>query len=119
MEEISISSEKEISKEEREIFDNLVFFRFDEPNEWDISVVEAYNINPLSSEKRIRVYCNQLLYTIIEDITLQNYLNKVFMYYMYGDNLKKKYPCYKKQISNAYLIFWQKTQTKLKKLSKK
>lgn len=109
----------ELDEAKRILTDSLTYFRFDEPIDWEVFTVDAYNVNPLSAEKRIRVYCNQFLYDVIENVTLHNYLNKAGIYYIYGENLREKFPDYEKKILEAYLLFWQNMQTKLKKLSKK
>ncbi len=112
-------TETTLSPGEIDFVDILPYFRFDEPTEWELFTVNAYDINPLSAEKRIRVYCTQFLYDVIENVTLHNYLNKAGIYYIYGENLREKYPDYNEYILQAYLTFWQSMQTKLKKLSKK
>ena len=119
MDESLVSLGRDLSDEEQILVESLVYFRFDDPTDWDIFIVNAHDIKPLSAEKRIRVYCTQFLYTIIEDITLRNYLNKAGIYYIYGENLRIKYPDYEPEILQAYLTFWQETQNKLKKLSRK
>ncbi len=92
------------------------YFRFDEPTDFEVFTVNAYSINPLSAEKRVRVYCNQFLNDIIENVTLNNYLNKAGIYYICGENLREKFPEYNDQILQAYITFWQNMQIKLKKL---
>jgi len=119
MEENLVSLGRDLSEEEQILLESLVYFRFDDPTDIDSIIVTAHDIKPLSAEKRIRVYCGQFLYDVIEDITLRNYLNKAGIYYIYGENLRIKYPEYEKQILHAYLTFWQCVQNKLKKLSKK
>ena len=101
------------------LLNSLSYIPFDEQTDWEKIVVSAYDIEPKSSEKRIRVYCNQILYTILEDITLKNYLNRTGIYYLYGENLRNKFPEYEKDILEAYLTFWQQVQMKLKQLSEK
>ncbi len=119
MDESLVSLGRDFSEEEQILFESLVYFRFDDPTDLDAIIVTAHDIKPSSAEKRIRVYCNQFLYDVVEDITLRNYLNKAGIYYIYGENLRTKFPDYERQILHAYLIFWQHVQNKLKQLSEK
>lgn len=115
----TVLSNYSIDEATKILTEGLTYFCFDDPTDWNTFVVQAHDIKPLSAEKRVRVYCNQFLYDVIENVTLRNYLNKAGIYYIYGENLREKFPDYDEQILQAYLTFWQSMQTKLKKLSKK
>lgn len=111
-----METSESIQNKVNNLLDNIIYFRFDEPTEWENMIVSAYNIEPKSGEKRIRVYCNQFLYDVLEDITLKNYLKKTGIFYLYGENLRNNFPEYEERILEAYFTFWQSVQTKLKRL---
>jgi len=119
MDENLVSLGRDLSEEEELLLESLVYFRFDDPTDLDTIIINAYDVKPSSAEKRVRVLCNQLLYDILENVSLKNYLHEAGIYYIYGENLREKFPEYESQILQSYFTFWQLVQIKLKKLLKK
>lgn len=65
-------------------------------------------------ETRIRVYSTQLMDTVIENITLSNYLYQATIYHKLASNLIRKFPDRNDDIINATMLFWEKAQMKIK-----
>lgn len=84
-------------------------------NELDEVLVVPYIIR-VDEDTRIRVYSTQLMDTVIENITLSNYLYQVSIYHKLAANLLIRFPNRKDDIVNATMLFWEKAQTKLKEL---
>ena len=84
-------------------------------NELDETLVRPYIVRT-DEETRIRVYSTQLMDTVIENITISNYLYQVSIYHKLASNLIYRFPNRRDDIVDATMLFWEKTQTKLKKL---
>lgn len=76
--------------------------------------ITPHDISPVNEDKRIRVFCGQLMDAIVENVTKKNYMFHVSLFYKYGDVLLKKYPHRHEDLFNASIIFWEKVQTKYK-----
>jgi len=90
----------------------LPYFMFGE----DMPHIEPYNIDCSNEDKRMRVYSGQLMDTVLENITLDNYTFHVDCYHRAGERLIKRFPGVSERIEADFLIFWSKVQTKLKQM---
>lgn len=87
------------------------YIHFDDPFTFEIL---PHDIDADNEDKRIRVYCSQLLETIIDRLNQKDYLFHASVYQKLGRNLLEKYPHRYEELFNANLILWEKVQRKIK-----
>lgn len=91
------------------------YFDWREQSEMEENLVIPYIIQ-VDEDTRIRVYGTQLMDTVIDNITLSNYLFQASTYYKLASDLLLKFPHRKDDIIDVTMLFWERAQTKLKKL---
>ncbi len=91
------------------------YFDWREPSEIEDNFVIPYIIR-VDEDTRIRVYGTQLMDTVIDNITLSNYLFQVNTYHKLASDLLLKFPHREEDIIDATILFLERAQTKLKKL---
>lgn len=69
----------------------------------------------VDQDTRIRVYCGQFMETVLENIkSKDDILFHASLFYKYGDRLAEKFPNHADELLEASMVFWQRTQQKLK-----
>ena len=91
----------------------LPFLRFGD--EFPVHI-KQHNIEPLNEDKRIRVYGNQLMDSVVENTTLSNFNWQIGIYFKFGTRLVTKYPNRETELNKCMIVFWTKMQAKYKEL---
>ncbi len=76
----------------------------------------AYDINAGNEEKRIRIFGTQLMDTVIENMTLENFNWNLGIFFKFGTRLVKKFPYREAELNKILITFWQRAQSKYKQL---
>lgn len=94
----------------------LPYIRLDDPTELDPRYAIPHDIQPLNEDKRIRVFCTQLLNDIIDETTLFNFDFHIYFYYKQRFKLQRRFPHREPELIEASIKFWERMQQKYKEL---
>jgi len=78
--------------------------------------VYAYDIDAGNEEKRIDVYGTQLMDTVVDNTTLNNFNWNIGIYFKFGTRLIIKYPHRENELNKIMITFWTRMQSRYKQL---
>lgn len=90
----------------------LPYIRVDDPGDFDSRCITQYDIRPVDEDKRIRVFGNQLLNSIVEDTTLSNFDFNIRFFYKQRFMLEKRFSHRSSELARYCAEFWLKMHKK-------
>lgn len=94
----------------------LPYIRIEDVSDIQPIFITSHDIHPEDENKRIRVFCHQMLDDIIEETNLSNFDFHIYIYYKQRFRLQKRFPHREADLINASIEFWERMQIKYKEL---